>query len=89
MIQIDIDLKAYGKSVSLKPDHGQQITQITSGEEGDCLYIGDVRGGVHLCTGGEYVKTVKAHTDCITFMEWSEKKLFVLGKNANIKIFSA
>jgi hypothetical protein len=54
----------------------------------EVIFTGDVRGSVHLFKNSEVFRSVKAYPDCITYMEWSKKQLFVLGKSPNIKVFS-
>lgn len=57
------------------------------GDDG-VIFTGDVRGSIHLFKAFQLVKSAKAHSDCVTFIEWSENQLFVLSKSANIKVFS-
>jgi len=51
---------------------------------------GDVKGSIHLFRAKSFIKTVKAHQDCINCIEQSyDARLFVLGKNPYIKIFDS
>ena len=54
----------------------------------DVVFVGDVRGSVHLYRQLNFSQSTKAQPDCITYMEWSDGQLFVLSKNANIKMYS-